>query len=68
MRLCLVCLNDSGLHALLDHVTCVKVDVPYLVNYLNRRPISKGYVVRCGSKNIYKKDTCLENITLHAQI
>ena len=43
-----------------------KEDVPNWVTYLNETPTFKWYVVRCGSKNVYKKDICLKDIRLHA--
>ena len=44
-----------------------KVDVPNSVTYLRRTLIFEWYVVWCGSKNKYQKDTCLKEIGLHAQ-
>lgn len=35
-----------------------KVDMPYLVTYLNQRLVFERHVVRCGSKSEYQKDVC----------
>ena len=32
-----------------------KVEVPNLIAYLDWTPISKWYVIKCGSKNIYQQ-------------
>ena len=45
----------------------LKVDVSISVPSLDWTPIFEWYVVRCGSKNIYQKDTCLKEIRLLAQ-
>ena len=44
-----------------------KIDNPYLVTFLSRRPMYKRYAVWCGSENGYKKDTCSKGIGQCAQ-
>jgi hypothetical protein len=44
-----------------------EVDMPNLVSSLNWTPIVEWCVVKCGSKNGYPKDMCLEKIGLCAQ-
>ena len=43
------------------------VDDPYLVTFLNERPIFEWCVVSCGSKNEHQKEMCLKEIGLCAQ-
>ena len=43
------------------------IDTPYSVTFLIETPIFEWYVVWCGSKNGYRKDMCLHEITLRAQ-
>ena len=42
--------------------------MPNSVISVNLTPIFEWYVVRCGSKNGYQEDMCLEEIGLRAQI
>ena len=44
-----------------------KANVPNLVTCLNKTPLFEWYMVRCGSKNGYQKDTCLKETGLHVQ-
>ena len=46
------------------YCTRVKVDVPNSVTYLNRTPIFEWYVDKCGSKNGYQKNMCLQKYWL----
>ena len=41
--------------------------MPNPTTSLNRTPTFGWYVVRCGSKNGYQKDTCLQGIGLRVQ-
>ena len=40
---------------------------PNSVPYLDRTPVLKTCVVKCGFKNEYQKDTCSKEIGQHAQ-
>ena len=40
------------------------VDMPNSITYLDQTPIFEWYLVRCGSKNRYQKDMCIEEIGL----
>ena len=41
--------------------------MPNSATYLNRTHIFEWYMVRCGFKNRYQKDICLEVIGIPAQ-
>ena len=43
------------------------INRPSSVPYLDRTPVLKTCVVKCGLKNEYQKDICSKEIGLHAQ-
>ena len=43
------------------------VNGPNSIPYLDRTPVVKTYVIKCGFKSKYQKDMCSKEIGLHAQ-